>query len=610
MESDFTYQNFLSTKSKPHWEKIGIKKRAGVIIPLFSLHSKNSSGIGEFTDLLPFSEWCLKTGLSIIQLLPLNDVGFSFMPYDAQSTFALDPMYLNLNKLTECEIAPFKKEIRRLREEFPLKGLHINFDIKKAKLELLWKIFQNKAGSESKSFIQYRESNSYWLQDYALFKVIKELNQDQGWQDWPEKLKHRDPETLASLNKDHSKRIEFYCWLQYQIFSQFTQVKQEISKQGVFIVGDLPFLVSRDSADVWAHQDYFKLEFSAGAPPDLYFAAGQRWGMPPYRWENIASHNYDYLIQKLKYAEHFYDMHRIDHFVGIFRVWTIPLSEPEQNAGLHGTYDPQDESVWEEHGLKLLNVMLENSTMLPIAEDLGTIPPCSFKVIEESGILGTDIQRWSKDWGKTYDFKAPETYRKHSVTTITTHDMMHLTGWWALECGTVDEVFFKRLCEKKSVDFESIKPKLFDLSRSKYNRLRWKDEIENQDVLLQILNLNADNAFELIDSYQSTYREQNKFWSFLCLNGQMETKPTVSMIGQALLEANKTASIFSIQLIHDWLSLDQKILEMPAENIRINYPGTLSKKNWSLIFPYSIEELLKLKINPSILKLNHETGRA
>jgi len=158
-------------------------------------------------------------------------------------------------------------------------------------------------------------------------------------------------------------------------------------------MGDLPFLVSRDSADVWANKNYFKLHLTSGAPPDMYFAMGQKWGMPPYRWEEIEKDKYIYIKEKLKFAANFYNMFRIDHFVGLFRVWTIENNTPEEQASLIGNFDPKNKPLWKKSGEKIIDVMIQNPEMLPCAEDLGTVPDCSNKTLEEYGIPGMDVQR-------------------------------------------------------------------------------------------------------------------------------------------------------------------------------------------------------------------------
>ncbi len=588
--------------------KIGFNKRAGVCAPLFSVFSKNSVGIGEIPDIRLLVDWCSATRLSILQFLPMNDVGFDFRPYDAQSAFALEPMYLSLSRLIEAPVKPFLREIESLRKRFPTSGSRVNYGVKRAKLDLLWRIFKNSSRKLPVIFERFVEQNQFWLKDYAIFKVIKENHQWKGWEEWEDPLKRRDPNAIQSVEWMNHERIQFHQWLQWQLFEQFRSVKEYAAKKKVFLMGDLPFLVSRDSADVWAHQEYFKLDRVSGAPPDMYVANGQRWGMPPYHWESIAARQYDYLIEKLKYAENFYDLFRIDHVVGVFRLWTIASAEPSEHGGSIGAFDPPDEELWEEHGKRLLTIMIKNTRMLICGEDLGTVPRCSYKVLEDLNIPGMDVQRWNRHWGKSYDFKEPQEYRENSIAVISTHDMSLLSAWWEYEAGTVDEAFFKGKCAVKGISFDQVKDRLFDLEKSRYGRLRWKRDIGNSAKLAAIIDRPEREVCELMDSYRSSYDEREKFWNDIGLSGVPEEKSSPLFIRKALETVNRTASVFSIQLLQDWLSLGE-FFPNPWE-FRINFPGTMSDRNWTIVMPLSLEKMLRLPLNEEISRMNRRTTRA
>ncbi|HPD18709.1 MAG TPA: 4-alpha-glucanotransferase, partial [Candidatus Goldiibacteriota bacterium] len=350
--SDF-YKSFLNSKLSRQWQKIGIRRRAGVLAPLFCLYSDDSTGIGEIPDICMLVEWCKKTGLSIIQLLPLNDTGFNFTPYDSQTTFGIDPMYLSLDKIEGVDVSDFIVDVEKLRTRFTFPKTNVNYDIKLEKLKILWKMFRS-VKNISIQCEDFEEKNKYWIRDYALFEVLKEKYGQKSWEEWEEKYKFREADALKDVYNNEKEMVDFYIWLQWQLFLQMKVVKEYAEINGVFILGDLPFLVSRDSADVWAHQNYFKLNLSSGAPPDMYFAKGQRWGMPPYNWNAMEKNKFDYVKQKVKYAENFYHMYRIDHFVGLFRLWTIDVNEPAETYGLNGKFDPTDEKTWKEHGQKIL----------------------------------------------------------------------------------------------------------------------------------------------------------------------------------------------------------------------------------------------------------------
>lgn len=602
------YEPFLSSATKNQWRRVGIGRRAGVITPLFSIYSKNSVGIGDFEDLKLLADWCKKSGLSIIQLLPLNDVGFDFRPYDAQSTIALEPMYLSLSRLSDAPKKKFDSQIRSIQKNFPIGRRCVNYGIKQAKLELLRIIFKSCQLQKLANFRSFSQQHAAWLDEYVLFKVIQEEHHGAGWEDWPEGLKARDPSTLKQFCKLHTESLDFHRWLQWQLFEQFKDAACYAKKQGVLLMGDLPFLVSRNSADVWAHQNYFKLDLSSGAPPDPYYALGQRWGMPPYNWNEIIRDQYQYLKEKLRYASNFYDIYRIDHVVGAFRIWTISLSEPRETHGLKGVFDPADESKWEEHGRRLLSAMIENCDMLPCGEDLGVIPDCCFKTLKEFGIPGIDVQRWIRDWDKSHDFKEPMNYRENSIATISTHDMTALAAWWKYEAGTVDEELFMRKCREKGIDFNAVEQRLFNVANSGHGRLRWKKEITSKERLLEVLRKSQDEAWELVNLYLGTCDEKGRFWRFLGFDGSPADEANVEFVKRALEKANQAASIFSIQLLQDYLSLAD--LKNPdLWNFRINFPGTLNPTNWTLQVPYFLEEMMSLPMNRTIAQISRSASR-
>ncbi|MFT5207980.1 MAG: 4-alpha-glucanotransferase [Candidatus Omnitrophota bacterium] len=532
------YAAFTKTKSRTAWKAIGLKRRSGVALPLFSVHSKNSMGIGEITDLELLADWCLKCGMSIIQLLPLQDTGSGFRPYDAESSFALDPMYLNLSKIPGIKLANYKNEFSRLKKRYSSSSKKVNYGIKAAKLKLLWRMFNERNESCERDFKKYILREKFWIKDYALFKTIQYVTGQSSWEKWEKGIRHRNKQWLNLFSKEHKQSILYYQWMQWQLCMQMEGIKKSLSKKGILLMGDIPFLVSRSSADVWTYQSYFKLDYEAGAPPDYFLAAGQRWGMPPYNWKVIAQHKYDYLSQKLKYAERFYHMYRIDHAIGIFRLWTIPASDPMEAAGRNGFFEPSHEKEWIKQGEELLNVMLKSSSMLPCAEDLGTIPDCSPGILKKFGIPGMDIQRWMRDWVNESRILDNEEYRACGISSISTHDTAPFLTWWQeLSDG-----------EKRSFG----------------------------------------NFFD---------RDRN-------IRSQSLNKCTVLAI-QKILAA---PSVFSIQLIHDWLALTypkkKKAIATP-----INHPGTFMDSNWSWRIPYSLEELKKLPINKDIKSMHQKSGR-
>ncbi|MFW6210707.1 MAG: 4-alpha-glucanotransferase, partial [bacterium] len=534
-----------------------------------------------------------------------NDTGFDYAPYDSQTTFVLDPMYLSIENMKYIDKPRFEREIKELKERFPAGNKRVDYGVKKAKLGLLRKIFDSR-GEFAGDYESFCEKASFWLEDYAVYKVIKDVQEQKNWENWDEKYRARENKEVENIVNERKDDMVFYRWLQFELFEQMKNVKEYCNEKGIYIQGDLPFLVSRDSADVWANRDYFKLGVSSGAPPDMYFAKGQRWGMPPYNWENIRGAGFDYLVEKVKYTENFYDMFRIDHFVGLFRLWTIDLNEPEDTYGLNGKFDPEDESLWKEHGREILEAMTESSLMLPCAEDLGVVPQCSFEILEEFALPGMDVQRWTRDWGETYEFLAPEKYRVNSAAIISSHDMTPFLLWWEKECGTVDAMLVEKKCGENSLDYNEIKSRLFDMEKSTEQRLRFREGIKSTADVNEALEGTGGGAEFIYGMFSETAAEKDMFLDFA---GAEKKAGPKEVLKAALVKVNETASVFSINLLQDFLSLGGCFDGWDNEDLRVNTPGSVDEKNWTIVMPLSLEEMIKSGLNAEIQKIHKDSGR-
>lgn len=503
-------ETLSSTAAANQWKQIGLHKRSGLMAPLFSVFSKKSIGIGDFGDLIPLGEVCKKMGGSILQLLPINDSGSSFMPYDSQSSFALDPMYLPLRSLKGVDLRPFTSEIQTLKKAFPIDPYRVNYGIKAKKLELLWNVFQHNShiGSEV-NFLKYVHTNSDWIEDYAIYKVLQHVLGEQDWQKWPQQYRDRDMLALKDLKEKNSDAMIFHQWLQYLCFEKMRSIKKTLNKAGVLLMGDLPFLVSKSSADVWSFPHCFKLYLSSGAPPDYFMAAGQRWGMPPYNWKELEADGYRYFKSKLAYAAHFYDMYRIDHAIGFFRVWTIDNNEPAESAGRNGTFDPSDESIWQSHGEKLFRMALSASSMLPCAEDLGMVPPCSEPTLELLGIPGMEVQRWTTE--TDHRLSRCDEYRAIAIAVLSTHDTLPISPWW----DSLNEEEKKKYSENLQVTKEQ--PTYLDVLEKAFEFILQARSIFAIHSIQDVLNFTdpskQDHCMKNIN-YPGTFGDMN--WTWRC----------------------------------------------------------------------------------------------
>ncbi len=389
-------------KSDAHWQKIGLYPHHGICLPLFSLRTKKSCGIGEFLDLIPLIDWCKKIQFDCIQLLPINDTGDDPSPYNPLSSCALDPIYLSLS---EWGISNEIQQQRMIRHE-----------VLRFKINQLRPFFEKHFPSLSKTaaYQTFLKENP-WLESYVLFKALKEEFGGKNWIDWP-----------TSYSRPEQSKLDFYSFLQFLCFSQMQAVNAYAGKQGVFIKGDIPILLSPDSADVWTQNTLFRLDFEAGAPPDFYNPNGQKWGFPLFDWDAMRKSDFFWWKQRLKVAERFFHIYRIDHVVGLFRIWGIPRGEKPTD----GSFFPPDPKEWFSQGQELLEMMLASTTLLPIAEDLGTIPKEVYLILKDLGICGTKVPRWERKWDTDKSYIPFEKYEPFSMTTLSTPDMPPLELWW------------------------------------------------------------------------------------------------------------------------------------------------------------------------------------
>lgn len=412
--------------ARPHWKRVGVRRRFGVCIPLFSLRSDRGCGVGDAGDLVDVLPWLQAIGAEVLQLLPINDCGIDGVPYSALSAFALDPIYVALDRIPGIEAHPdFLAEVARTASELNRSPRVAHRRVREAKSTLLAGALERLDGPSLDADLAAFEAANPWLADYLPYRVLKEREGFASWEEWDGRCQGEDG--IARIREIAADRIRFHLFAQWVLDRQFREARAAADRQGVLIEGDIPILVARDSADVWRHRRLFRMDVSAGAPPDMYAHDGQNWGFPTYDWAAHQADGHAWWRARLKHAERFYHLYRIDHVVGFFRIWTIPAGEA---TGRNGWFEPSDEARWGEHGRGILSMMLDASSMLPLGEDLGTIPDVCRATLAELGICGFKVQRWEKRWHGDRRFIPPRDYPALSMATLSTHDSEILAQWW------------------------------------------------------------------------------------------------------------------------------------------------------------------------------------
>lgn len=422
----------LETAAQEGWRTVGVRHHHGINVFLNGLHSTTSAGIGEFLDLLPLIEWCHKIGMDVIQLLPLNDSCLDPSPYNAISSCALNPIYLTLGALPQLN-NDLREKIAPLYQYNSLSRVAYA-DVLNDKTAWLREYYDSisQALEEEHPYQHFKSANP-WVETYALFKSLHIKFHHVSWEEWPADYRSMTPAKRSELIEEYKKEINFHIALQYLCFSQLTQVREFAERHKVFLKGDLPILISRNSTDVWHAPHFFDLAHSAGAPPDQYSEEGQNWGFPLFNWEAMRQEDYRFWRERLQYASHFYHLYRIDHAVGFFRIWGIPLGHSSKD----GYFIPENTpDKYLPQGRHLISMLVASSSMLPIAEDLGSVPTEVRASLTEMGIPGTRVMRWELDWHKVKDghpIIPIKDYPPLSMTCVSTHDSDTLGAWWQNE---------------------------------------------------------------------------------------------------------------------------------------------------------------------------------
>ena len=265
-----------------------------------------------------------------------------------------------------------------------------------------------------------------WLNDYAIFRALKDKFDGAGWECWPPALKNREPKALAETATELADRIAMFKYMQFLAHHQWQQMRKCLQQAGVLLGGDLAFSPCRESVEVWAHPELFDPSRSVGAPPDEFSSIGQRWGLPMPDWRQMRAHNFDFLRMRVRHARELYDVLRIDHVVGLYRTYGYPVDDE-----VGGEFDPAGEAAQQAQGEEIMRVVKEEAgAMQIVAEDLGLIPRFVRDSLAALAIPGYKVLRWEKQ-ADNRRFIDPVDYPSVSLATTGTHDTDTLAEWWA-----------------------------------------------------------------------------------------------------------------------------------------------------------------------------------
>lgn len=321
-------------------------KGAGVAIPVFSLRSRNSFGVGEFTDIKLLADWAARTGLKLVQLLPVNNTMSSFTwmdsyPYSAISAFALHPLYINLGEVAGKEYSGELSALKKKQKELNELSVVDYEEVMKYKFAVLRKLYEV-MGEEtlgSDGFREFFKQNRHWLEPFAAYCYFRDKYGTAEFANWKTNSVYRkeEIEKLCSPKSTAFREIGFYYFNQYHLHRQLKDAVDYAHQKGIVLKGDIPIGISRNSCDAWVEPGMYNMCWQAGAPPDDFTAVGQNWGFPTYNWKKMQEDGFSWWKKRFEQMSEYFDAFRIDHILGFFRIWSIPAHAVQ---GIMGRFVP------------------------------------------------------------------------------------------------------------------------------------------------------------------------------------------------------------------------------------------------------------------------------
>jgi 4-alpha-glucanotransferase len=628
----------------------------GVSVPVAALRTQEGCGVGEFADLPKLAAWCARTGLEVIQVLPVNDTGANNSPYSALSAYALHPLYLRLQDLPGAEhhgaeIEAFRAEARD--QESRSAGHFSHRDVLTFKLDLAERLFleSGAASADDPSFTRWLAANS-WIRAHAVFTALKRERGGTPWGSWGEMANPSEGDILRWWD-DHLEQCLCVAWIQYQLEQQLSRASHLAQEKGVHLKGDVPILMSRESADVWACRRYFELDANAGAPPDMFSPNGQNWGFPVYNWDALGADGYRWWKERLLQAGKFFHALRIDHVLGFFRIWSIPRGEV---TGLLGHFSPSAGVTAEElRGLgfndgRLRWLTLPHVSGEELAAALGSdashvaqmylsrigaeeMYNIRESVDSEAVIQALQEPQAVKDFlvsrhvdraflldGSGIRFPVWYIDGTKAFRSLSERERSGLRDLLSRRRADSENIWEQRgrqllsmlrdttdmlVCAEDLGDVPDCVPKvLAELEILGLRILRWSREYKKAAPgapadfippadypLLSVCTPSVHDTSTLRGWWEEDAGERQAYFRSLGATGPCPQTMTADLQTRIFTECLGAGSLLCIFQIQDILDLDKELRSPDPRGDRINVPGTVNDRNWTWRLPLGLEEL-------------------
>jgi 4-alpha-glucanotransferase len=416
-----------SSKITPFPPPVQNLRSAGILLHITSLPS--AFGIGDLgPEAEKFADFLNQSGQRFWQLLPINPTGEDqgWSPYSAVSGMAGNPMLISPEKMVTDGLVSSQD----LKKFYVANAGKVNYKeaalVRDVLFEKGFRTFLTNPQTHS-PFREFCRREAYWLDDFALYMVLKDQHDNKPWYEWPTPYKQRQQKALGDINRFHQERINKVKWLQYIFDKQWKELKAYCNGLNILMFGDLPFYVSYDSSDVWANPEIFRLDNArnmtgiAGVPPDYFNAKGQLWGMPVFRWDVLKKKGYGWWIDRVRKNFELFDMVRLDHFRAFVSFWEVPAGEKTAVNGKWRKGPGAD--IFKGFEAKLGKLAF-------VAEDLGDVDASVFALRDEFGLPGMKVLQFAFGDNMTTSDYIPHNYMPNFVVYTGTHDNNTTVGWW------------------------------------------------------------------------------------------------------------------------------------------------------------------------------------
>ncbi len=404
---------------------------SGILLHITSLPSK--FGVGDFgPSAFEFVDLLRQAGQSIWQILPINPTSFGNSPYSCTSAFAISPLFASPELMIRDGFL-MESDLECIPE---FSSHEVQYaSVLEFKNKILLKSYDRfKCGGDFSAFEKFCDDNAYWLNDFCFFSALKNYFEGRAWSEWPDDIRERESEALHRYSDRLRKPVEVEQYTQFILFNQWQQLQTYCRESHVRIFGDVALYVNNDSADVWSHTDYFKLDHElrpvvvAGVPPDYFSETGQKWGNPLFDWDALRKNNFSWWVARMRHNLALFDLVRIDHFRGFLAAWEIPAGDPTAVNG-----------CWQEcPGVELFTCLKNEFEFIPVvAEDLGVITQDVKDAMEQFGFPGMKILIFAFDGDIAKNPYAPENHVKNCFLYTGTHDCNTVRGWYEDELNDV-----------------------------------------------------------------------------------------------------------------------------------------------------------------------------